>query len=133
MNISYKTMLWFARITFIVCMIVCLTLYISYKRTIEKKDPIEYSLVNQTQSYWRGTNYKMHIVYNNKKHLISISKKMSDSINVGKFPKLYYNDFTTSIVTDYHKSTALKVLSALCILVFLSFLINAKNITKKPL
>lgn len=127
MNISYKIMLRLARITLIVCIIVCLTLYISYKQTIEKKEPIEYSLVNQTESYWRGTNYKMYIVYNRKKYLVSISRKMSDSIDVGKMPKLYYNEFTTSIVNDYHKSTALKVLSVLFILFSLSFLIKAKK------
>lgn len=127
MNISYKIMLQLARITLIVCILVCLTLYISYKQTIEKKDPIEYSLVNQTQSYWRGTNYKIYIFYNNKKQLVSISRKMSDYIDLGKMPKIYYNDFTTSVITDYHKSTALKVLSVLCILFFLSFFIIAKN------
>jgi len=127
MNISYKIMLRLARITLIVCIIVCLTLYISYKQTIEKKEPIEYSLVNQSESYWRGTNYKMYIVYNRKKYLVSISRKMSDSIDVGKMPKLYYNEFTTSIVNDYHKSTALKVLSVLFILFSLSFLIKAKK------
>ena len=120
-------MLQLARITLIVCILVCLTLYISYKQTIEKKDPIEYSLVNQTQSYWRGTNYKIYIFYNNKKQLVSISRKMSDYIDLGKMPKIYYNDFTTSVITDYHKSTALKVLSVLCILFFLSFFIIAKN------
>ena len=120
-------MLRLARITLIVCIIVCLTLYISYKQTIEKKEPIEYSLVNQSESYWRGTNYKMYIVYNRKKYLVSISRKMSDSIDVGKMPKLYYNEFTTSIVNDYHKSTALKVLSVLFILFSLSFLIKAKK------
>lgn len=120
-------MLRFARIILIVCIIVCLTLYISYKHTIEKKEPIEYSLVNQTESYWRGTNYNMNIVYNRKKYLVSISRKMSDSIDVGKMPKLYYNEFTTSIVNDYHKSTALKVLSVLFILFSLSFLGKAKK------
>lgn len=127
MNISYKVMLRFARITLIVCIIVCLTLYISYKHTIEKKEPIEYSLVHQTESYWRGTNYKMNIVYNRKKYLVSISRKMSDSIDLGKMPKLYYNEFTTSIVNDYHKSTALKVLSVLFILFSFSFLGKAKK------
>jgi hypothetical protein len=127
MNTSYKIMLRLARITLIVCIIVCLTLYISYKQTIERKEPIEYSLVNQTESYWRGTNYKMYIVYNRKKYLVSISRKMSDSIDVGKMPKLYYNEFTTSIVNNYHKSTALKVLSVLFILFSLSFFIKAKK------
>jgi len=127
MNISYKIMLRLARITLIVCIIVCLTLYISYKQTIEKKEPIEYSLVNQTESYWRGTNYKMYIVYNRKKYLVSISRKTSDSIDVGKMPKLYYNEFTTSIVNDYHKSTALKVLSVLFILFSLSFPASARQ------
>ncbi|HSC53815.1 MAG TPA: hypothetical protein VLC98_09350 [Phnomibacter sp.] len=127
MAVANKTMLFLAQITLVVCMIICLSFYVSYKRTIENEKPIEYSLMSQTQSYWRGTNYKMAVFYNRENHLVSISGKMSDSIALGKMPSLYYNDFTSSVISDYHRSMALKVLSVLGILAFLSFLLKTRK------
>ncbi|TWI85283.1 hypothetical protein IQ13_0442 [Lacibacter cauensis] len=126
MIISYKKMLFGARLTLLVCIIVSLCLYLTYKRTIENENPIDYSLVSQKQSYWRGTNYKLEVIFNTRRHLVSISRAMSDSIDMAKMPKLYYNKFTSSIISNYHKSTALKVISILSILFFLSFLLKNK-------
>lgn len=127
MIIPYKKKLFYARFTLVICLIISSGLYLSYKRTIENKKPIDYSLVNQKQSYWRGTNYKIEIIYNNKRHLVSISREMSDSIDMAKIPKLYYNGLTSSIISNYHKSTALKLMSFLGILFFLSFLLKTKT------
>lgn len=127
MTNAYKTKLSFARITLVVCLIISLSLYFSYKRTIENEKPIDYSLVNQTQTYWRGTNYNVDVIYDEKKYHVSISRKWADSIDMGIMPNLYYHKFTSSVISNYHKSAPLKVISVLGILVFLSFLMKARK------
>ncbi len=126
MTIAYKRMLFFARIALIILLISSLSLFLSYKRTIENKKSIEYSLVNQTHTYWRGTNYKIDVIYNVRRHQVSISRRMSDSINLGKMSNLYYHEFTSSVISEHHQSMALKVISVLGILFFLSFLLKAR-------
>ncbi len=130
---GYSKMVLLARIAIVVCMFICLCKYVSYKLTIGKEKPIEYSMIKQTQTFWRGTNYKMLVDYNTERQLVSITRKMSDSIDIGEMPKLYYNEFTSSIISSYHPAMALNVLMVLVILFLLSFFITKKKTKSNPL
>jgi hypothetical protein len=127
MTNAYKKMLSFARITLVVCLIISVTLYFSYKRTIENEKPIAYSLVNQTQTFWRGTKYKLEVIYDGRKHVVSITRETSDAIDKGIMPNLYYHKLTSSVISTYHESTPLKLISVLGILFLLSFLLKARK------
>lgn len=103
---------------------VSLYLRYDFKTTIEKKAPVEYQFKSQSSSFWRGTNYKLSIVYNDINYLVSISRATSDSIDAGRVPVLYYNKLTSSIIYEYHVSLALKAFLIFCILFLMLTLVG---------
>lgn len=124
MEKSKILVLWFARAVLVFCLTICFLFYRSYKLVIEKGQSIEYVLVGQHESFWRGTNHKVRVVFLGKEQTVSISKDMADSLAIGKKPPLFYNHFSSSVISGYHKAMALRVLVILGILLCLSFFIR---------
>lgn len=100
----------------------CLYLRWDFRDTVKNTAPIDYRLVNQTQTFWRGSRYAINVLYNGRFHEVSVSRATSDSIDAGHKPLLYYNKLTSSIIYDYHVSLAIRVMVVVVVLLLLSLM-----------
>lgn len=105
----------------------CLYLRWDFRNTVKNTAPIDYRLVNQTQTFWRGSRYAINVLYNGRFHEVSVSRATSDSIDAGHMPLLYYNRLTSSIIYDYHVSLAIRVMVVVVVLSLLTLMWSGRG------
>lgn len=129
MGYRKNKILLLVRVVLIALASFCCISYFTSKKIIETKSPVDYTFISQSQSFWRGTSYKISIIYNQEKYNVAVSRETSDSIKVGIMPSLYYDDLSSSIIYEYHLLMMLRVLFALLILFVLTFLPKKRSST----
>lgn len=94
--------------------------YWNFTHSVSNNSPIAYSFINKNiNKGGRGETYDMHIVYDYRKYIISITSEEYAQIGNRKFPELYYSKSMNVVFSKWE----IKMLFRVAILFFLLFII----------